>query len=53
MTFISPSELPDYRPAFAQGAAQADLDGNLWIRTSAVRTGAVGRPDLRRRESEG
>ena len=40
MTFISPSELPDYRPAFTQGAARADLDGNLWIRTTAVRTGA-------------
>ena len=39
--FITASELPDYRPAFVQGAARADLDGNLWIRTSAVRTGGV------------
>lgn len=26
-------ELPDYRPPFTQGAARADADGNLWIRT--------------------
>src|SRR5262249_45967343 len=41
VTFISPSELPDYRPAFTQGSASADRDGNLWIRTTAVRKGAV------------
>ena len=40
-SFVSASELPDYRPAFAQGAARADDDGNLWIRTSATRTGGV------------
>lgn len=28
-------ELPDYRPAFNQGAARADVEGNLWIRTTA------------------
>lgn len=28
-------ELPDYRPAFNQGAVRADVDGNLWIRTTA------------------
>lgn len=44
LAFITPSELPDYRPAFVQGAARADLDGNLWIRTSAVRTGGVAGP---------
>jgi hypothetical protein len=27
-------ELPDYRPAFKQGAARADADGNLWVRTT-------------------
>jgi hypothetical protein len=41
-TFISASELPDYRPAFNQGAARADEDGNLWVRTSATRAGAIG-----------
>jgi hypothetical protein len=41
LAFINAAELPDYRPAFRQGAARADLDGNLWVRTSAVRTGGV------------
>jgi len=40
-SFVSASELPDYRPAFNQGAARADEDGNLWVRTSATRAGAV------------
>ncbi|MEP6491182.1 MAG: hypothetical protein ABJF01_00800 [bacterium] len=44
MTFVSPSELPDYRPVFTQGATRADLDGNLWIRTSATRNGAIAGP---------
>jgi hypothetical protein len=30
------NDLPDYMPAFAPGAAHADADGNLWIRTTAV-----------------
>lgn len=42
LNFISPSELPDYRPAFSAGAVKADADGNLWVRTSAVRAGAAG-----------
>lgn len=41
-SFVSASELPDYRPAFNQGAARADEDGNLWVRTSATRAGAIG-----------
>ncbi|HEY4215775.1 MAG TPA: hypothetical protein VGM67_01485 [Gemmatimonadaceae bacterium] len=32
---IDPSVLPDYFPPFTRGAAQADADGHLWIRTSA------------------
>lgn len=36
---VTPSELPDYRPAFGTGATRADLDGNLWIRTSKVHNG--------------
>jgi hypothetical protein len=43
-TFVSPSELPDYRPAFVQGASRADEDGNLWVRTSSTRAGAIGGP---------
>jgi hypothetical protein len=44
MNFVLPSELPDYRPAFTQGAAKADLDGNLWIRTTSVRASAIAGP---------
>jgi hypothetical protein len=40
INMISPSELPDYRPAFTQGATRADADGNLWIRTSKVVDGS-------------
>ncbi|HEY4131900.1 MAG TPA: hypothetical protein VGM50_14870 [Gemmatimonadaceae bacterium] len=40
--FVSANDLPDYRPAFSQGATRADLDGNLWIRTSATRNGSAG-----------
>ncbi|MHB1313444.1 MAG: hypothetical protein ACYC3L_15610, partial [Gemmatimonadaceae bacterium] len=35
-------DLPDYRPAFQVGATRADLDGNLWVRTTTPSTaGAV------------
>jgi hypothetical protein len=34
LTMVSPSELPDYKPAFAPGSTRADEGGNLWIRTS-------------------
>lgn len=39
MNMVPASDLPDYRPAFGTGAAKADLDGNLWIRTSKVSNG--------------
>lgn len=32
LAFISPSELPDYRPAFSNGSVRADADGKLWVR---------------------
>jgi hypothetical protein len=32
--FVRAKELPDYRPAFRIGATRADLDGNLWVRTT-------------------
>jgi hypothetical protein len=44
LTFVNPSELPDYRPAITAGSAKADLDGNVWIRTSATRAGAIAGP---------
>jgi hypothetical protein len=39
---VSPSALPDYWPPFGQGAAKADVDGNLWVRTTAKRANAIG-----------
>jgi hypothetical protein len=33
VTFVSPSELPDYKPPFLANSTRADGDGNLWIRT--------------------
>ncbi len=42
VAFVSPSELPDYRPAFTAGAVRGDADGNLWVRTSASRAGSPG-----------
>lgn len=36
--FVSPDELPDYRPAFFAGALRVDGEGNLWIRTTAMPT---------------
>jgi hypothetical protein len=34
LTMVAPTDLPDYKPAFAPGSTRADTDGNLWIRTS-------------------
>ncbi|MGQ0649038.1 MAG: hypothetical protein ACT4P7_15895 [Gemmatimonadaceae bacterium] len=39
LQFVAPNELPDYAPPFGTGAARADLDGNLWIRTTNVVNG--------------
>ena len=33
LSFVDPSELPDYKPPFFAGAARADAEGNLWVRT--------------------
>lgn len=41
LQFVSPSEMPDYRPVFRQGAARGDADGNLWIRTSKMVNGGI------------
>ena len=35
------SEVPDYRPAFGQGAVYSDRSGSLWVKTSQV---VDGRP---------
>jgi hypothetical protein len=31
---VAPDDLPDYYPAFRMGAARADIEGRLWIRTT-------------------
>jgi hypothetical protein len=41
LQFVTPSEMPDYRPVFRQGASRGDAEGNLWIRTSMVVNGAT------------
>jgi hypothetical protein len=37
ITYVSPSELPDYKPPFFPGAVRADADGNVWVRTVPTR----------------
>jgi hypothetical protein len=37
VSFVDPSDLPDYRPAFAAGAMNADGDGKLWVRIIPTR----------------
>jgi hypothetical protein len=41
VNLIPANELPDYRPPFGQQSALGDMDGLLWIRTSAA-TGDQG-----------
>jgi hypothetical protein len=44
LQFISPSELPDYKPPFFANSVRADAEGNLWVRTiptKAIPGGAV------------
>jgi hypothetical protein len=33
LNFVSPSDLPDYKPPFFANSVRADVDGNIWIRT--------------------
>ena len=37
MTYVSPSDLPDYRPPFFATSAKADADGNIWLRTISAK----------------
>jgi len=42
VSFVPPTELPDYRPAFTNGSVRADAEGKLWVRvipTKAVTGG--------------
>lgn len=42
VSFVDPSELPDYKPAFFAGAVRVDTQGNLWIRTIPTKAIAGG-----------
>jgi hypothetical protein len=41
ISMVEPHELPDYAPPFTQGAARADMDGNVWIRTTFAVDGGI------------
>ncbi len=41
-TLVKPRDLPDYKPPVGAGAARADADGNLWVRTIPMRPSAGG-----------
>jgi hypothetical protein len=43
VNFVSPSDLPDYKPPFFTNSVRADAEGNLWIRTIPTRQ-IVGGP---------
>jgi hypothetical protein len=43
MSFVTPDELPDYKPPFFVGNSKADMDGRLWIRTIPTK-GIAGGP---------
>jgi hypothetical protein len=42
VSFVSPDQLPDYKPPFFAGAVRADSEGHLWIRTIPTRAIAGG-----------
>lgn len=42
VSFVDPSELPDYLPPFAAGAVRADPLGRLWIRLSLPTPAGTG-----------
>ena len=42
LNFVSPSELPDYKPAFFANSVRADVEGNIWVRTIPTKQIAGG-----------
>ena len=42
ITYVSPSDLPDYQPPFFATSAKPDADGNVWIRTINTKPTAGG-----------
>jgi len=45
VTFVQPSDLPDYKPPFlaGSGSVRADVDGHVWVRTIPTK-GMAGGP---------
>jgi hypothetical protein len=39
---VPANELPDYRPAFANGSVRADAEGKLWVRIIPSKPSASG-----------
>jgi hypothetical protein len=37
VSFVSPSDLPDYKPPFFANSVRADASGNIWVRTIPTR----------------
>jgi hypothetical protein len=42
ISFVPPTELPDYRPAFTTGSVRADPEGKLWVRVIPTKPAAGG-----------
>jgi hypothetical protein len=42
VNFVSPSDLPDYKPPFLSNSVRSDTEGNLWVRTIPTRLIAGG-----------
>jgi hypothetical protein len=42
INFVSPSDLPDYKPVFGVGAVRSDMDDRLWIRTIPTKSSMAG-----------
>jgi hypothetical protein len=42
INFVSPSDLPDYKPVFGVGAVRSDMDDRLWIRTIPTKASTAG-----------
>ncbi len=42
ISFVSPSDLPDYKPPFFANSVRADASGNIWVRTIPTRQIAGG-----------
>jgi len=42
LNFVSPSDLPDYKPVFGVGAVRADMDNRIWVRTIPTKASTGG-----------